>query len=90
MNNRDDKLVKVNFQVGWIPGIESSCKSKYEDCEFQQIFNKDRSTEISTYMYWNEVVSLHKQLQAILDSGPINTNEWPIDDKQQTLKEFET
>ncbi len=89
MTSRDDKLVEVKLEYGWIPGIESSCKAKYEDCGFQQFFNEDRATEVSTFLYWNEVVALHKQLQAILDGKPINTTQWPIDEAQQSLKEFE-
>ncbi len=89
MTNRDDRLVEVKLEVGWIPGIESSCKAKHEDCEFQQFFNKDRATEVSTYLYWQDVESLHKQLTAILEGTPINTNEWPVDNDQQSLKEFD-
>ena len=70
MTDRDDKLVEVKLEYGWIPGIESSCKAKYEDCGFQQFFNEDRATEVSTFLYWNEVVALHKQLQAILYTVP--------------------
>jgi hypothetical protein len=89
MTSRDDRLVEVKFQYGWIPGIESSCKAKHEDCEFQQFFNEDRSLEVSTFLYWHEIVSLHKQLQVILDGVPINTSEWPEDNNQQSLEEFE-
>ncbi len=89
MTNRDDRLVEIKLLLGWIPGIESSCKAKYEDCGFQQIYNNPRDSEISTFMYWQEIIDLHKQLQAILDGYPINTNEWPKDDNQQSLEEFE-
>lgn len=89
MTNRDDRLVEVTLEYGWIPGIESSCKADYKDCGFQQFFNEDRASEVSTFLYWNEVVALHRQLQAILDGYPINTNEWPKDSNQQSLKEFE-
>ena len=89
MTDQDDKLVEVKLEYEWIPGIESHCEAEYKKCGFQQFFNEDRASEVSTFLYWNEVVALHKQLQAILDGYPINTTQWPKDSDQQSLKEFE-